>query len=515
MNANLLLDPVFGVGLTGGEHTILSLPALLAELGRGDVDNLAGAQRHQVDAAHMFLCALAATVLDASGASHPTQAASFWLTGLRALTQREDDAAWTLLVEDPTQPAFMQPPLPDAKGIKAYKPKAATPDALDVLQTAKNHDLKSARQNRASAEAWTLALISMQTMSGFLGQGNYGICRMNGGFASRPCAASNTDLQTSVRWREDVTRMLGSMKELLRTPWPYRRDGCALLWLLPWDGVTGVGLDRLHPLFIEVCRLVRLASVNGQLVALGKASKAARVTVRKETGGNVGDPWVPLRRDKQVALTVSERGFHPELLRDLIITHANHIPAPMQALPSGSGPAWFYASALVRGQGTTDGYHEARIYIAPQAKRLLLQGGEARDRLARLSDWALTRARDVRTKALRPALFSLLEGGPEGWPDTARREAAQWVATWVARYEQQWAIGYFTWLWRAIDQPDEAARAEWLRALQRLAQRILDDALRAAPQRTGRRYRGRVQATGLFHGAFRKHFDKEISDVKG
>ena len=381
MNANLLIDDVFGIRLPSGERQSLSLPALLQALGRGEVESFTGIQRHQADAFHIFLCYLAGTVLDREGESSPIQDEAFWLAGLRRLTGRDDDDAWTLRVDDPTRPAFMQPPVPNAKEIETYKPKAETPDKLDVLQTAKNHDLKGTRLSGATVEAWALALISMQTMSGFLGQGNYGICRMNGGFASRPCVASYTDLQPACRWHEDVARLMARLGALLQPPWAFRRNGYVLLWLVPWDGTMGLGLDTLHPFFVEVCRLVRLMPAGESLTAFGKPSRAARITTSKETAGNLGDPWIPLKREGQAAFTASGRGFHPELLRDLIITQESYQSAAMQALPAGAGPAWFHASVLVRGQGTTDGYHEARIYIAPRAKNLLLQHGEARDRL--------------------------------------------------------------------------------------------------------------------------------------
>lgn len=512
MNANLLIDDVFGIQLPTGEQCSLSLPGLLQALGQGEVESFTGVQRHQADAFHIFLCYLAGVVLDREGNSDPRQDEAFWMAGLRSLSGRDDDDAWTLVVEDPTRPAFMQPPVPSPDVFTSYKPKAVTPDELDVLQTAKNHDLKGARLNGATIEAWVLALISMQTMSGFLGKGNYGICRMNGGFASRPCVACYTDLQPAKRWQEDVTRMIAGLTTLLQPPWPFRCDGQSLLWLTPWDGKSGLGLDMLHPFFIEVCRLVRLVSSGETFTALGKPCDAARITVAKETAGNVGDPWIPLKRKDQAALTLSERGFHPELLRDLILTQDHYQPAGMQVLSPGSGPAWFHASVLVRGQGTTDGYHETRVYIAPKAKKVLLQHGEGRDRLGKLSDWALTRARDVRSRALRPALFALVEGGPEQWPDTNRREAGQWVDSWLARYDQQWANGYFPWLWQTLDQTEEEARANWLVELKTLSARVLEEALTAAPQRTGRRYRGKVRATGLFHGAFRKHFNKEMSN---
>lgn len=341
MNANFLLDNVFGTQRPTGERLSLSLPAVLQALGQGEVESFTGVQRHQADAFHMFLCYLAAAVLDRTGEADPVKDEAFWREGMRRLVGREDDDAWTLVVDDPTRPAFMQPPVPSSKDFSNYKPKAKTPDELDVLQTAKNHDLKGARVIRATAEHWALALISTQTMSGFLGRGNYGVCRMNGGFASRPCVGSYADLQPSYRWQEDVARLMGRLTELLQPPWQYRRDGYPLLWLKPWDGQKGLGLDALHPFFIEVCRLIRMVATGDAVVAVGKPSGAARITVSKETAGNVGDPWIPLKRKGQAALTASARGFHPELLRDLVIAQQSYEPAAMQTLPPGTGSAWY------------------------------------------------------------------------------------------------------------------------------------------------------------------------------
>ena len=513
MNANLLDDDVFGVVRTGGRRERLSLPGLLAAMGQGVVEGLAGIQRHQIDAFHTFLVYLAATVLDRAGTTDPVQSEAFWREGLLQLAGNAADTAWILVVDDPTRPAFMQPPVTKASEFSAYEPKATTPDELDVLQTAKNHDLKRARMGASGLEAWTYALVSLQTMGGFLGQGNYGIARMNGGSASRACVESVISEQPAVRWQQDVKRLLSCKPDLLPPHRPYREDGHALLWLVPWDGVTGLGLDALHPFFIEVCRLVRLTGQTGAMTALGRPSKAARLAGIKESKGNLGDPWTPVSRKDGTALTVPGRGFAPDLLCDLIITQQNYQPAPFQALVPGEAPAWFRASVLVGGQGTTSGYHEARVRIEPKVKGLLLQRGEGRDRLAKWSEWALTRARDVRGKALRPALFTLMEGGPDGWPDTKRREIGAWINVWLARYDASWGQQYFPWLWTTIGDSNEEVRNRWLGQLKVDAEGIVEVALRTAPQRMGRRYRGKVRSRGLFHRAFRKHFAQEIRDA--
>lgn len=514
MNANLLTDAVFGALTPEGVHRRLSLPALLAALGHGDVAAFTGTQRHQVDAFHMFLCYLAAAALDRAGESDPLKDEDFWRRTLRELSARNDDCAWALVVDDVTQPAFMQPPVYN-HDLQRYKPKAGTPDELDVLQTAKNHDLKRSRLTNSSIEDWALALVSLQTMSGFAGRDTYGISRMNSGYGSRVCVGTYLDLQPSARWREDIQRLPPRLAEMTRPPWPYTAQGHILLWLLPWDGRSSLGLDALHPFYVEICRPIRLTPRDGGLQALSKPTKVPRIAVGKELAGNVGDAWTPVRRQDNAALTPSYRGFHPELLRDLIITQVDCAPAAMQKLPEGDGSAIFHASVLVRGMGTTDGFHEANVLIDAAAKRLLQLGGAAADRLGRRSQWAIDAAGQLRRCVLRPALFSLFEGGPDGWPDTNRREPGQWALTWLNDYDRRWSDDYFPWLWRSAEiASDEQARAEWLNGLSELASNVLERAIEAAPQRTGRRYRARVRASGLFHGMLNKHFQEEMADVR-
>ena len=80
----------------------------------------------------------------------------------------------------------MQPPASSADKLGEYKNTVGTPDELDMLVTSKNHDVKSAVAESASANDWIFALISLQTSEGFSGAGNYGISRMNGGLGCRP-----------------------------------------------------------------------------------------------------------------------------------------------------------------------------------------------------------------------------------------------------------------------------------------------------------------------------------------
>lgn len=133
----------------------------------------------------MFRVQLAALALDRSGLSEPPREEAAWRDLLLTLT---DGAAepWTLVEADRGRPAFLQPP--DPGGLKWEL--VPTPDALDLLITSKNHDLKAAQAVRAMPEDWIYALVSLQTSEGYGGRGNFGIARMNGGSSSRAMLGS-------------------------------------------------------------------------------------------------------------------------------------------------------------------------------------------------------------------------------------------------------------------------------------------------------------------------------------
>jgi CRISPR system Cascade subunit CasA len=205
----------------------------MAALGQNRVHALPGLQRHQEDAFHVFLCCLAGAILARKGDTDPEQTADEWCQGLQTLAGPNAQLAWTLVVADPAQPAFMQPPVvPEAEAAR-LKPHASSPDQLDILPTAKNHDVKSARAADAEVDEWIHALISLQTMSGYFGSGNQGISRMNGGFGSRSVAeVLHTDTPGG-RFQDAVIRLLDWRPQVLDGSWGYDPQGVVLVWILP------------------------------------------------------------------------------------------------------------------------------------------------------------------------------------------------------------------------------------------------------------------------------------------
>ncbi len=253
---NLLIDPLLRVQ-TKQDLEYLSLPALFAALGKNEVRHLVGIQRHQHDAFHVFLCYLAGAVLARDHSSNPVRREDFWREGLLRLSGNAGYDAWQVVVEDVSRPAFMQPPLPEGNR-KPTSVMNTPPDELDVLQTAKNHDVKRQRATSAEVDTWLYALISLQTMSGYCGSGNHGISRMNSGAGNRSVVEVMRDRTPGQRWIDAVTRLLDHRRHVLEGPFGYDPEGLVLVWLEPWDGNTHWNWPRLDPFYIEICRRIRL-----------------------------------------------------------------------------------------------------------------------------------------------------------------------------------------------------------------------------------------------------------------
>ena len=181
---NLLTDSLITIADNNGNSRNCSLPDIYELAASDAMSDLPRIRPHQIPAFHAFLVQLGCIACEATELSSPPESASEWQRLLRSLTAAwPDDEPWQLVVADRAQPAFLQPAQPeDAPPLKTI---VEQPDKLDLLVTSKNHDLKQRRMGSGSAEDWFFALLSVQTQEGFLGQGNYGIARMNGGFANR------------------------------------------------------------------------------------------------------------------------------------------------------------------------------------------------------------------------------------------------------------------------------------------------------------------------------------------
>lgn len=498
---SLLDEPLIRARLVdGGQPVQYSLPGLFVALARDEVRDFSALRPHQRHPWHAFLVQLAAMALHHAKQEQPFETEQEWKDALLALTpEHPDGAAWCLIAPH-DKPAFMQAPVPDGK-ISDWKNILYAPDELDMLVTSKNHDLKAARMRQVSPDDWVMALISLQTQEGFLGAGNYGISRMNGGFASRPAIGVVPTGHWGVRWQRDVTTLLKHRNEIVELMELQNENGIGLVWQKAWSGESSLAFSSLDPFYIEICRRIRLIQFDGgqSISAVAAGSKVARIEA-KERNGITGDPWVPIDTAAGKALTVGSDGFHYRLAAELLF--GNKFRSPIAQIPDvadGAAGIVVLAQGVTRGQGKTEGYHERRIPISPKVRNMLRQ--RQTDLLAKVAGERVDAIGKMRS-VLWTALAALFDQGAvkDKFSDSAKDKAAVFTKT----FEQAEDFRFFEELNAEIESADpENTRLQWLLSMAVRAEVTLKTAFIAGPQSGEQRYRARSAALTRFHGGLR------------
>ena len=502
---NLLTDRLIRTRLTDGEIEIHSLPEVYAAMSLDRVAAFPALRPHQRHAWHAFLAQLATISMHRADTSVPPQTSADWQTLLRGLTpEYADDEPWCLIVEDPKQPAFMQCPAPN--GLDDYRGRVMTPDDLDVLVTSKNHDVKRAIALSGALEDWIFALIDLQTMAGFLGSGNYGIARMNGGFSARPCLGLvPAKGLVGAHLFHDVQRMIEGRDKLLEDYSNYYAPtgGLALLWIESWDGTKQADLRTLDPYFIEICRRVRLRLEGDQFVAWTASSKSARINA-KAAKGNLGDFWTPVENKESKALSLSSVGFPYKRLVELLFKNETYNKPPSMRVEGGANDKWqLVARGIAGGQGKTEGYHE-RTDIAFANKTASVFRTAESNRLAEIAQEQIEEISEV-TDALRFGIAIAASGGKE--PGDLTKSDRAHATSFARRLEVVADTEFFAMLQdRFLAEDDTAAarhRAVFARLLINAARKLLNEAIDSVPCASIRRHRARARATSAFEGKVR------------
>lgn len=499
MYHSLLDDGLFTIRQADGAPHAVSLPEILQRLATNNVLSFDALQMHQQQPWYAFLVQLAAMgVARAHGGTLP-ESADAWREVLLRLADGKE-AAWHLVVENPAEPAFLQPPIPEGSinevGFKADIP---TPDQLDVLITSKNHDVKSTRVLHPQPEHWVYALCTLQTMEGFLGRGNYGVVRMNGGFGNRPLVGLAPDLTWGARFRRDVKVLLDERAELASR---YDLNGHALLWLPPWDGKkdSALPLNACDPYFIEVCRRIRMMSPNGDITCWRTNTKGQRIDAPDDLNGITGDPWTPIEKKGTKALTLGESGFTYDLLQELILGSEYSRP-PALEIREGDGDAlYLVARTLVRGQGKTDGLHK-RIVPIPKKTSTIFRKRSARELLGKRAQARVELVDKVRRKVLYSAIAALVSSGRDERPDSDK------VSPYLQRFARAIDERFFDALWASVEMDEEEARKQWQQVLKEEAEQTFEEAKHSTPIAAIHRWKARSKAQSFFESRIRTVLD--------
>ncbi|MEX1366423.1 MAG: type I-E CRISPR-associated protein Cse1/CasA [Nannocystaceae bacterium] len=502
---DILQQPVLTVRLD--DHGVLqraTVCEVLAWLLDDRTLSFAALQPHQRHPWHAFLVQLAAIALERGDRTTPPTEPNAWEELLLRLTDGAREP-WCLVVDALDQPALLQPPVPE-KTLAPLKNYARTPDALDILLTTRNFDIKGQRAAAGLAEHWLFALVARQTFEGFGGAGNYGVLRMNGGFGNRPCLAFAPSARWSDRFRRDVAVWL-EQRDTLIEEYGYDPAGTALLWTLPWDGTEPLSPRGLHPFFIEVCRRIRLQATEHGLLARTGTSKKARVDA-DESAGDTGDIWTPVQASSKkdegfAALTIASAGFSYRKLHELLFGDWKRPPA-LRLRPSDGKTPVLVAMALARGQGKTDGYHERWIPVPPRARRMLSEP-DGQESLGVRSKLQLERAAEASRTVLKPALCTLLQGvGELNFRDSR-------VQPWLDRLDVRIDDRFFVVLFDSASLDVDAARLQWDETLVQLLRETFEEALGEVPIPSVHRYRTIAGAEARFRAALRKSFPEIIT----
>lgn len=521
----LLDEPLLSVcDAVGRRVKSLSLPSLFAALQRDDVGDFPALRPHQRHVWHAFLVQVAALALLRGDLREMPDDADVWRELLLRLTPNDPDGAAWSLVAPHARPAILQSPA--TTGVSEYKSTSETPDALDMLVTSKNHDVKQRVIHQARPEHWLYALLSLQTQEGFLGYGNYGVSRMNGGFASRPGFGVAVGGGPAARVRRDVGRLLALRARMLEDYQHFpAKGGIALVWLVPWDGAQQLEMSQLDPYYIEICRRVRLVAVGPRLSAIATGSKKARIDA-KALAGHTGDPWTPLIPDggTRKALTADAGDFSYRRLVPLLFPRRSDPKAPYPAMLqeiSDTDPdagLSIVARVVVRGQGRTEGFFERRVLVSKVTRR-----GFGRDAVsdepARVAHELVKDVSDFSRTVLYPALMTVFTSSPSRG-ERARDDdtAKDRVRRALNRFDASVDATFFGDLDTELAMHESGgnvaqhvARARWLATLRDRGRAVLETALASAPSAAMRRYRTSVRARRRFDLAFGRQFGERLT----
>lgn len=522
---NLLTEPLIRCDQSSGGRVEVTLPQVYAALMADEVGAFPALRPHQRHAWHAFLVQLGAMAMHRAGLEELPGTAGGWAGLLRGLTPDwPDDEPWQLVDHDIKKPAFMQPPAWTSEREQDYKTTVTTPDDLDMLVTSKNHDLKAEVAEQAHTDDWIFALVTLQTMEGYAGAGNHGISRMNSGFGNRPAfSLAPSGGGPGVHVRRDIRALLEFRPAILDgNPHYPEVGGITFLWTLPWDGTQSELMqpNRLDPLYIEVCRRIRLRlDSGGRLYGLRATSRVGR-TESRSLKGRTGDPWTPSNNKRDgVPLTLSAGGFNYKRVSDYLVSEdwgRSPLLRPTSQELRSPDPMQLVARAMVRGNGKTEGYYERMVEIGHKGSRTksAMLGGAGYQELGEISKTRIQEVGKIQDILRHSVATFAARGNSDRQAHRNGRPSPNDLARhWVDRLDEIVDATFFDDLQIEFEETDDVERRRihdrWLLndedqdGIVNHARALLGVATESLPCPAIYRYKARVSAEGLFEGRLR------------
>ncbi len=516
MPNNILTERLIRMDKSDGSRVAASLPEVYAALMADEVEAFPALRPHQRHALHAFLVQLGAMAMHEAGLTEPPVVSGHWRRIIRGLTPGWPcDEPWQLVVCDITKPAFMQPPASSKELEKDYKNSVGTPDELDMLVTSKNHDVKSEVAGEVQTDDWAFVIITLQTMAGYDGAGNYGISRMPSGYGNRSAFSLTASISAGGHVRHDIVALLQHREEMLNDIAYLADSGKDLLWVETWDGTEKEAIaGGLDPFYIEVCRRIRLVKRGGTLQSIRAPSKR-RGRRAIDMKGLTGDPWQP------VGINTNPRGTPPAFLGPRKFGYERVVdgltspdwkpPYLLRPLQSERDKEMLLvARGMIRGEGGTSGYHERTIPLKPKVVRVFGRGGG----LEELGDIARERIEQVGKvkNILRHAIATFAANGDSdfGAHRNGQPSPNQLAQPWANRLDEIVDARFFEHLQDEFEEDAserDDVRKQWLRngndGVIDEAEKVLSAAQDALPCLSVQKFKARVRADSIFWGRLR------------
>ena len=485
---NLLTNPLIKIQDANNVMHLRTLPGVYDALMSDQIISFPSLRPHQRHAWHSFLVQLGTMSIQENGGNDIPETAGEWRNILLNITGSYNP--WEMVNGvDYSQPAFMQPPIISEERKGEYRRILRTPNELDILIASINHETKN-EALLSDPDDWIFALIALQTMQGFSGNGHYGISRMNAGFGNRP---SFSLAPASITPGAHVRRDIAALLEIVPPA-----DGEKLLWLLPWDGTKDelLSQNQMHPLFIEVCRPIRFYDANGQLQAKLATSKG-RINTKE---GHPVDPWAPFNTEKNTILTISGAFTYKRVNEYLLASQWRHplLLKPTSAERQADQPMRLLARAMVRGQGKTNGYYERDIQIRPKLLNAIAAADmQEMESIVKVRMASISKVQRILSHAIQMFMAS---GEHEQIIDGYRAMGRPWLQRLDEHIDRSFFSNIQDELEANVDR-QQSIHDQWLHHVIEKARASLHDAMNTLPATY--RYKGIVQANYVFEGRMR------------